>query len=170
MWCTPHECDMPGAHRTRTIYVVLTTRMRLTRCTPRKCNLCGAHRTDEIHSVHTVHIVQGRNSCGPHHTNEICSLHTAQIVSAGQRSICTSSFAWCAPARLPMAVPSQGARVAICMVLTVQMLPESFAEYPGCDLYGPHHVNGARASPRRRTHVVICVVYTAQIAFPAETV
>ena len=69
-----------------------------------------------------------------------------------------------------MAVPRQGARVVIYVVLTAQMLPEEFAECPGYDLYGPHHVNRAWASPLRRTHVVCCVVYTAQIALRAEKV
>ena len=64
-----------------------------------------------------------------------------------------------------MAVPRQGTRVVIYVVLTAQMLPEEFAEYSGYDLYGPHHVNGAWASQHRRTQVAICVVYTAQIAF-----
>ena len=164
MWCTPHECDMPGAHRTHAIYVVYTARMRLTRCTPYQCSLCGVHRANETHSVHTVQIAQGRNLCGAHHTNEIYAVHTAQIVSAGQRIICKSSFAWCTPDRLPMAVPRQGTRVVIYVVLTAQMLPEEFAEYSGYDLYGPHHVNGSWASQHRRTHVVICAVYTAQIA------
>ena len=69
-----------------------------------------------------------------------------------------------------MAVPRKGTSIAIYAVLTVHMMPQSFAEAYGYDLYGADHVNGARASPRRRTHVVICVVYTAQIAFPAEKV
>jgi hypothetical protein len=34
--CTPHECDILGAHRTHAIYVVYTTRMRFTRCTSHK--------------------------------------------------------------------------------------------------------------------------------------
>ena len=63
-----------------------------------------------------------------------------------------------------MAVPRHGARVVIYVVLTAQMLPEEFADRSGYDLYGPHHVNGAWASRRRRTRVVIRVVYTAQIA------
>ena len=90
---------------------------------------------------------------------------TAQIVSAGQRRFCKSSFAWCAPAILPMAVPRQGAPVAICVVLTAQMLPGDVAEYSGYDLYGAHRIKGAWASQHRRTHVVIRVVCAAQIAF-----
>ena len=114
--------------------------------------------------MHTVQIVQGRNLCGAHHTNVIYAVHTAQMVSAGQRDICKSSYARCTPDRLPVAVPRQGTRVVIYVVLTAQMLPEDFAEYSGYDLYDPHHVNGARASQHRRTHVVICVVPAAQIA------
>ena len=155
---------MPGAHRTHAIYVVYTARMRFTRCTPYKCNLWGVHRTNETHSVHTVQIVQGRNLCGAHHTNDIYAVHTAQMVSARQRRICKSSFAWCTPARLPMAVPRQGTRDDICVVLTAQMLPEEFAEYSGYDLCGPHHANIAWASQHRRTHVIIRAVCTAQIA------
>ena len=144
--------------------MVHTARMRYVRRTPHTCNLCGVHRTNETHSVHTVQIVQGRNICGAHHTNSISAVHTTQFVSVGRRRICKSSFAWCAPARLPMAVPRQGAEGVICVVLTAQMLPEDVAEFSGYDLYGPHHVNGAKASQHRRTHVVIRVVCTAQIA------
>ena len=69
-----------------------------------------------------------------------------------------------------MAVPRKGTSIAIYAVPTVQMMPQAFAETYGYDLYGADHVNGAWASLHRRIHVVIRVVYTAHIAFPAETV
>ena len=127
-------------------YVVHTARMRYARCTPHKCNLWGVHRTNETHSVHTVQTVQGRNLCGAHHTNEICAVHTAQIVSAGQRRICKSSFAWYTPDRLHMAVPRQGTIVVIYVVLTAQMeLRARWASSPSpqlrCHLCGAHHAD-----------------------------
>ena len=78
------------------------------------------------------------------------------------------SFAWCTPDRLPMAVPRKGTSIAIYAVLTVQMMPQSFAETHGYDLYGADHVNGAWASQHCRIHVVIRVVYTAHIALRVE--